>query len=197
MFRLGAARTPVWPRRPAGPPPRPPPDEFLDVSAGRRDDPDVDQPRGGPTDPLHLLLLQGPQQLRLHRGRHVPDLVEKKGPPVRHFELPGLPPLLRAGEGPLLVAEQLRLEELRGNGRAVELDERAAVAGARCVDRVREKLLPRPGLAPEEDGRVLPRGAQRFFLGRRDRGPFADDVRKGGFGAPPGGEALSRIPGLL
>ena len=60
-------------------------------------------------------LLQHAQQLDLELERHVADLVEEDGAAVGQLEL-AEPPVLGVGEGALLVAEQLGLEEGRGKG---------------------------------------------------------------------------------
>ena len=73
-------------------------------------------------------LLQEAQQLGLQRERHVADLVEEQRAAVGGLELArGL--LGGAGEGARLVAEQLAFEQLLGNGRAVDGDERLLARG--------------------------------------------------------------------
>ena len=57
--------------------------------------------------------------------RHVADLVEEERAAVRGLELADAP-LVGAGERAALVAEELALEELVRDRRAVERDERAA-----------------------------------------------------------------------
>jgi len=51
------------------------------------------------------------------------------------------------------VAEQLRLEEVLRNRRAVQHHERPVRRGARVVDAAGDQVLPRPGLSADEDGR--------------------------------------------
>jgi hypothetical protein len=81
---------------------------------------------------LELALLQHAQQLHLHLERDLADLVEEQRAAVGQLEAPGLG-LHGAGEGAALVAEQLRLHQVLGDGRAVDLDERLVLAGARAV----------------------------------------------------------------
>ena len=52
-------------------------------------------------------------------------------PPISHFESSNL---LRdsSGEGALLVTEQLAFQEIKGNGRAIQLDERTSASRA-CI----------------------------------------------------------------
>ncbi len=108
-------------------------------------------------DALDHALLQEAQQLGLQRQRHVADLVEKQRAAVGELELAGRLPH-RAGEGALLVAEQLALEQRFRDGRAVDRDERLAGAAARaraarapaapCRCRSRRGAAPWPASAP-------------------------------------------------
>ena len=54
-----------------------------------------------------------------------------------------------AGKRSALVSEQLRLDQLRRHGRAVDGDERALAPGAALVDRAGDQLLSGSGL-PED-----------------------------------------------
>ena len=91
-------------------------DQRLEVAVRGRDDPHVDLDGLAAADPLELALLQHAQQLDLHVERQVADLVEKQRAAVGQLE-PAGPTRHRAGERPLLVAEQLRLEHARRPGR--------------------------------------------------------------------------------
>ncbi len=61
---------------------------------------------------------------------------------------------VRAREGPALVPEQLGLDQVGGNGAAIDRDERAARTGAALVDRARHELLAAAGFTRDEDGRL-------------------------------------------
>ena len=74
-------------------------------------------------------------------------------PPSASSNLPELA-LVGAGEGAALVAEELGLEELEGEGGAVDLDEGALAAGGAVVDGAGDELLADAGLAPDEDGGI-------------------------------------------
>ena len=102
-------------------------DGLEQVAVGRGDDPDVDLARRRAADPVELALLQDAQQLGLGLGGELADLVEEDRAAVGQLEPAGAAGD-RAGEGPLLVAEQLALDESRGQGRAVDLDERLVPA---------------------------------------------------------------------
>ncbi len=140
----------------------------------RRHHPHVDLDRLLAADALELLLLQRAQQLHLHRRRHVADLVEEQRPAVGELEPPELL-LDRTGERALLVAEQLALEQRLGQRGAVDLDERAVRAPAQAVDRARDQLLARAGLARDEHGRVGRRNALDQLQNRNERTAAADD----------------------
>ena len=77
-----------------------------------------------------LALLQHAQQLGLQLERHVGDLVEQQRAALG--DCSNLPARLLggAGEGAALVAEQLALEQLARDRRAVERDERPAASAA-------------------------------------------------------------------
>ena len=77
-----------------------------------------------PADPREAEILKDMQKLGLEGEGKFGDLVEVDRPLVRVLELPGLT-AVRSSERALLVAEQLRLQKLAGNRRAVDLDERA------------------------------------------------------------------------
>ena len=66
-------------------------------------------------DALEALLLQHAQQLGLRGGRHVADLVEEQRAAVGLLE-PADAAAIGAGEGALLVAEQLALQQRLGDG---------------------------------------------------------------------------------
>ena len=83
----------------------------------------VDPPTG-----LHHLLLQHAQHLGLRLQAHVADLVEEDRAAVRQLELAAAVGH-GAGERAAHVAEQLALDQLLGNRRAVHLDERRRCGG--------------------------------------------------------------------
>ena len=85
----------------------------------------LDLPRAA--DTLEGLVLEHAEQLGLERGPDVADLVEEHRPAVRDLELAALL-LVGPGERALLVAEQLGLEKLLGQGHAVDHDERLVSA---------------------------------------------------------------------
>src|SRR5438552_3276368 len=127
----------------------PRPDAGLQVLVGRSDQADVHPDRRVTADALHFLLLDRAQELRLGLERHVADLVEEERAAVRGLEL-ALAPGDRAGERAPLVAEELALDELLAERRAVHLDERLRAARAAVAERVGHELLPRTARAADE-----------------------------------------------
>src|SRR5207302_1749368 len=92
----------------------------LQRAVRRRDDPDVGPDCVRAPDALERLLLEHAQELRLEVERQVADLVQEERAVVRELEAPD-PSRDGTGERAPLVAEQLALEEARGDGRTVEL----------------------------------------------------------------------------
>src|SRR5690606_37917712 len=114
-------------------------------NVGRREDADVDGHLAGAAEPPDTAVLQDPQELRLERKRHLRDLVQEEGAAIRELEASGSRPG-RPGEGALLVAEDLALDQRFGDRRRVDGDERAVAAAAQGMDRARHHLLARPAL---------------------------------------------------
>ena len=121
-------------------------DFLLEVLVGRRDHADVDLDRPRRAEALDLAFLQHAQHLGLRLGAHVADFVEEDRAAVGLLELADLL-LGRARERSLLVPEQLGLDQLLGDRRAVHLDEPLAAAQAVAVDRARDQLLADAALA--------------------------------------------------
>src|SRR5205823_4966753 len=88
-------------------------DRLLQVPVRRSDDAHVNSYGARAADALELALLKDAQQLRLHRRRHLADLVEEERAAVGDFEL-ALLLSERAGERAALVAEQFGFEQRLG-----------------------------------------------------------------------------------
>ena len=93
---------------------------FLEVRVARRDQPDVDLDRLGAAQTLELSLLQDAEQLDLRRRVEVTDLIQKQGAAVGQLKAPFLA-AFGASERPLLVAEQLGLDQRVGNAAQLTL----------------------------------------------------------------------------
>jgi len=98
--------------------------------------------------------LEEPQELRLHRQRHVTDLVEEQRAPLRELDPPRLV-LERPRERAPHVPEELALQELGGQRRAVDRVEGPRRSAAVRVDGPRHKFLAGAALSLDEDRRVI------------------------------------------
>src|SRR5688572_14810098 len=125
----------------------------VEIDVRRADQPEVDVHEPVAADRPVLTLLQDAQQLGLEVRRHLADLIEQQRPAFRHLEETDLVGC-GARERPLLVAEQLTLDQVLRNRRAVDLDERALDAVRVVVNRVGDQLLARAVLALDQDVRV-------------------------------------------
>ena len=142
---------------------------------GRADDARVDRNGLAPADPLDHPLLQEAQQFHLQRQRDVADLVEEERAAMGELDL-ALGRLDRAGEGALLIAEQLSLEQILGDGGAVDRDKSSRAAATGLVDAAGEQFLAGAGRAEQHDrdvgiGDALDRaGDPGHFRGGGDHG---------------------------
>ena len=124
-------------------------DVFFQIAIGGGDDADVDLDRLGAADALERMPFEHAEELGLNRGAHLADFVEHERALVGLLELADLA-LGGAGEGALLVAEQLALQQRLGERRAVEADERPLLARAGEVDGAGDQLLADAALAADE-----------------------------------------------
>jgi hypothetical protein len=115
------------------------------------------------------------EELDLHLGRHLSELVEEQGPAVGDLEEARLV-ADRAGESAPLVAEQLVLQEVVGDRAAVDVHEELLPAPAQLVDRAREEALARSRLAQEHDPGIGGRRLLDALERGADRRALADDV---------------------
>src|SRR4029077_1126044 len=117
------------------------------------------------------------QELSLGGQRQLADLVEEEGPPLGQLEAPRLP-AVGAGEGPLLVTEELVFEERLGDRRAVDRHGGAAAARREGMDRLCEELLARAALAGQEDRALRRRDLFEQPHGGTETRMPADDRRR-------------------
>ncbi len=128
----------------------------------------------GTAEPLDLPILEHAQQLDLHVGWQVADLVEKDRRAIRQFEPADLL-RQRAGEGALLPAEQLALDERARNRRAVDAHHDAAAPRALLVNLRRDEFLAGTRFAEEQHRRVSGRDLARLFEHALDGVTLSDD----------------------
>ena len=97
-----------------------------------------------------VALLEHPQEFHLQVRRQLGYLVQEKGAAGGPLDEPNAA-LVGAGESPFLMAEELRLEDLAGNGAAVDRDERPSGPRRVLVQGVGDELLPGPRLTDYQD----------------------------------------------
>ncbi len=119
------------------------------VTVGRGEEARLDRAVARLADAANGPRLQHSEQLRLRRERELSDLVEEHRAPLRRLEAAD-PRRHRAGEGSARMSEELRLEQILGERRAVDDDERLARAVRAVVNRARDQLLARTRLAMHE-----------------------------------------------
>ncbi len=150
---------------------------FGEIDMGGGDETEVDMVRPVAADRLYLLVLQHAQQLGLQIERHVADLVEEEGAFVRLLELAFLA-AEGAGEAAFLVTEELRFQQLLGNGGAVDADERFSAALAFAVNHAGEHFLAGAGLTEEHDRRIAVLDLIDFAHRRQQRAAGTDDAMR-------------------
>ena len=107
----------------------------------------------------------------------VADLVEQKRPAVGELEA-ALLALFGAGEGALLVAEELGFDERVRQRAATDLDERLPRPERVVVDRLRDELLAGARLAADEDRGVGAGDLHDLLAHLPHRPARAEDVRE-------------------
>ena len=145
------------------------------VAVGGGDDAHVDLDRRRGADRQDLLGLDGAQQLDLQAERQVADLVEEDRAAPGALEQPFLV-ADGAGERAAQVAEELALEQVLGDGAAVDRQEDRVAPVAEVVDGARHDLLADAALAGDQHRARHRRDAldQRHHLAHRRR--LADQV---------------------
>src|SRR5690606_27549813 len=108
-----------------------------------------DRMLGEAADATDALRLECAQQLRLELEWQLGHLIEEYRPGRGHLQQPEFA-CGRVRERTALVPEQLGLQQLLRDRRAVDRNERIRCVGAAVVDAAREQLLARPGLALDE-----------------------------------------------
>src|SRR5687767_260772 len=118
-------------------------DHLLEIPVRGGDEPHVNRYRFPAPDTLDFALLDGAEDFALQHETHVPDFIEEQRPPAGPLEAADLAGD-GAGEGALLVAEELALQQVFGNRRAVHRDEGLRASGAIRVNGAGHELFARP-----------------------------------------------------
>src|SRR5579859_947449 len=125
----------------------------LEIAVGGGDDAHIHLHRRIAADAVDLAFLQGAQQFGLQARVHFRYFVEQQGAAGGFLELAEAAGH-GAGEGALLVAEQLAFQQILGDRRAVHRDEALARAPALAMDETGHQLLTGAGFARNHDRRV-------------------------------------------
>ena len=128
-------------------------DRVLQVGVSGRDDARVGLEFLPAADALEGSLLQKPEQLHLDGRRKIADFIQEQCPASGRFDQ-AFALHVRSGEGAFLVSEELALEQIFGDGAAIDRDKGPAAARAAPVDGERGHFLPGAAFAEEKDGRV-------------------------------------------
>jgi len=135
-------------------------DQRLNAAVGGGDETDVDAPIARLADSSDRVGLQGAQKLGLQRRGQIGDLVQKERAPVGRREHAGLV-IGRPAEGAPRVSKQLRFEQLRRHGTAIQRNERPGAVFQGRVYVVCEEVLARAGLTGQENGGHVQAGGDR------------------------------------
>ena len=100
--------------------------------------------------PHDLPLLKNPKQLDLHGLAHALHLVQKQSSGVGELKQSRPPALFCPRKRPLLVAEQLALQQVLRHGRHIDGHKGAVAALGGAVYRVGEQLLSGSGLSDQK-----------------------------------------------
>ena len=151
----------------------------LQVSVRGRNHPHMDLHRPQAAHRVNGSLLQNTQQLDLHVQRQVADLVQENCSAVGQLKATH-PVCHSACESAFAVAEQLALEQILGDGRAVDGHKIAVFAQRLVVQCPCHQLLARTAFAGDQHrgGGV---GDERYHVTNRFGGLAASDVRVGFF----------------
>ena len=153
---------------------------FLQIPVARGKDADVRLDFSVRAEALESSILRHAQQFRLERRRHLGDFVQKNRSAVGLLESPDAL-RRRAGERPLFVAEQFRLQQRFGNRGAIDLGHRPGGARTPRVDHVRHHFLAHAAFAGDEHARFRRRDERDFLEQRRHERAARDDLRRQNF----------------
>src|SRR6202043_2223860 len=128
-----------------------------------------------PSHAFELAFLKHPQQGHLGFARHLTDLIEKNRPVVRDFEAPGMA-LIGAGEGALLVAEELGRHQRRWSDSAIHRCENRPGSTRPLVNRASDHFLPRAAFSSDQNGGITGSNSHHLLGHAADRLRGADDL---------------------
>ena len=167
-------------------PEQPLPHQGLQVLVGGGQEAEVHLPVVHLPQAAEALLLQGLEQLGLDLQVHVAQFVQEHGAPVGGLQQADLG-VHGAGEGALLVAEQLGLQELAGEAAAVQFQQGLGGPGAVPVHPAGQFALAGAGLALDQDRALGAGGPPGLLLQAADGRAEAQEQLQGTARLVPGG----------
>src|SRR5262249_10234438 len=127
-------------------------------------------------DAPHLAVLNHAKELRLHRKRHLRDLIQEQRSAVGRFEETHTWPV-RSRKRAAHVAEKRALEQGFRDRSAIFSDKRERLTRAEFVDRARDELLPGTAFAANEYGKIRSGDAPHQREDVAHRVALGDDAR--------------------
>src|SRR5690554_5011900 len=152
-------------------------DHFGKIAMGRRDDPNIDRLGTIGAHALHHPLLERTKKLHLKVEGHLAQLVEKERAALGLLKTTGAR-CHCAGEGALNVTEEFGLEEVFGDGAAVDDNEGAIAPIGTAMDLARDELFTGSGFTCDEHADLGWRDALHFAEDLLKNGGAADDLAK-------------------
>src|SRR5208282_333882 len=128
------------------------------VAVGGGDQADVDLDGARSTQALEFALLQHAEKFDLDGGRHVSDFVEKERAFVGEFEFAGLAGG-GSGERSFFVAEKFALQQILGDGGAVDFYKWTGSAARFFVDGAGDEIFANSALSAQENRGIGGRNA--------------------------------------
>src|SRR6266853_1270922 len=133
---------------------------FFQVAVGSCNQTYIYLPGVSAAQAFEFALLQSPQELGLNFKGNISDFIKEECALIGEFQTSDF--LANgAGKSAFFVTKQFAFEQPGGNGGAVEFDECPLLAPAMIVNGARNQLLPRTGIAQQQDGRIAQR--DRFY----------------------------------
>ncbi len=126
--------------------------------------------------PLDRMLLQYPEEFRLHTHRQLSNLIQKKSSPIGLFK-PANPSIEGAGKRALFMAKQFRFQEVFRNCRRIDSDARSARSAAALMNSLGDQLLSCSALPVNQDGNITDGKAVQLPEDGLHRGRRPDDSR--------------------
>ncbi len=157
-------------------------DGVFDAAIAGAEDTRLQAPLFFVAQPAEAAVLKHLEEFGLKDGIEIGDFIQQKGSAVRHFHAARLGSV-GAGEGALLIAEQLAFEKEGGNCGATHFDPRAVAPRGARVNPTREQAFSRARQALNQDRNIgstdllqalakplhFGRAAENHFVGRQRR----------------------------